>query len=60
MSTDNTSPTDATNSPMRVSGRLFVIILILVIIIALAWLIYARMNFRGSIPPQPTRASQPQ
>jgi hypothetical protein len=56
---EHNSPPDSSASPMRVSGRLFVIILIPVIIVAFAWLIYARMEFRRSIPPQPTAAKLP-
>jgi hypothetical protein len=59
MAPDQTSPSDSPASPMRVSGRLFVIILIPVIILAFGWLIYARMNFRGASPPQPTVTKLP-
>jgi hypothetical protein len=57
MSIEHPSPSDSADSPLRVSGKLFVIILIPVIIIALAWAIYARMNFRPPMPP-PTTATR--
>ncbi len=59
MSAEPTSPSDSPATSMRVSGRLFVIILIPVIIIAFAWLIYARSNFRDAIKPQPTVSKLP-
>lgn len=54
MTTEHLSPSDSSQSPMRVSGKLFIIVLIPVIIIAFAWMIYARMNFRGASPPVAT------
>lgn len=57
MSQENSSPPDSLQSPMRVSGKLFVIVLIPVIILALGWLIYARMQFRAAVHPEPSKSA---